>query len=153
MKKTIAALAIVPFLLGACDLASSDAAASGGGHHHKAATTGKTKAAKPPAPKYTAAQESAIRTAQDYLSVQGYSRAGLISQMTSKYADQYKLKDATFAVGHIKVDWNAQAVRTAKDYLSISGYSRAGLISQMTSKYADKYTVAQATYAANHVGL
>ena len=106
-----------------------------------------------PAPSFTTSQEQAIGSAKDYLDYSGFSRTGLIKQLSSKYGEGFKKADAVFAVNHITVDWNAQAVRSAKDYLSMSHFSRAGLIQQLSSKYGDGYTVAQATYAANHVGL
>jgi hypothetical protein len=111
-----------------------------------------TKTAKPK-PKFTVSQEQAIGAAKNYLSISGFSRTGLIQQLSSSYGDGFSKADATFAVNHIKVNWNEQAVRSAKNYLSISHFSRAGLIQQLSSSYGDGYTVAQATYAANHVGL
>ena len=111
-----------------------------------------TQPAKP-APQYTAAQENAIGSANDYLAMSGFSRAGLIKQLSSPYGSGYTEADATFAVDHLNVDWNQQAVRSAKDYLSMTHFSRAGLIEQLSSPYGSGYTVAQATYAANNVGL
>jgi hypothetical protein len=111
-----------------------------------------TKTSKP-TPSFTVSQEQAIGSAKDYLNYSGFSRTGLIQQLSSKYGDGFKKADAIFAVNHITVNWNEQAVRSAKDYLSMSHFSRAGLIQQLSSKYGDGYTVAQATYAANHVGL
>ena len=83
----------------------------------------------------------------------GFSRDGLIKQLSSPYGSGYTKADATFAVDHLNVDWNQQAVRSAKDYLSMTHFSRAGLIEQLSSPYGSGYTVAQATYAANNVGL
>jgi host cell surface-exposed lipoprotein len=83
----------------------------------------------------------------------GFSRAGLIQQLTSKMGEGFKMSDAVFAVNHVKVDWNKEAVESAKSYLDMSSFSRAGLIQQLSSKAGDQFTVAQATYAANHVGL
>jgi hypothetical protein len=102
---------------------------------------------------YTAGQENAMESAQQYLDMQGFSRLGLIDQLSSSYGDGYSVADATFAVDHIKVDWNAEAVKAAKAYLDMEGFSRQGLIGQLSSSYGDKFTLAQATYAANHVGL
>jgi hypothetical protein len=116
-----------------------------------------TKTPKPKptttAPSYTVSQQQAIGSAKNYLSISGFSRNGLIQQLSSSYGDGFSKADATFAVDHIEVSWSEQAVRSAKNYLSISHFSRAGLIQQLSSSYGDGYTVAQATYAANHVGL
>jgi hypothetical protein len=155
MKKiistTLVALTAVA-ALSACDMATSSNAA--GKTHHQGSTAGhKTKA--PATPKYTAAQDQAIQAAQSYLSIgTGFSRAGLIGQLTSKAGNGFKTADGVFAVNHVKVDWNKQAVTSAKSYLAIgTGFSRTSLIEQLTSQAGSQFTLAQATYAANHVGL
>ncbi|MBA2953750.1 hypothetical protein GON03_05430 [Nocardioides sp. MAH-18] len=101
----------------------------------------------------TASQENAIKSAESYLDMSGFSRQGLIDQLSSQYGDDYPRADAIFAVNHLDVDWNAEAVESAESYLDMSGFSRQGLIDQLSSQYGDQYTVAQATYAANKVGL
>jgi hypothetical protein len=83
----------------------------------------------------------------------GFSRAGLIQQLSSKAGEGFKTADAIFAVNHITVDWNKEAVESAKSYLQTGGMSRAGLIQQLSSNAGEQFTPAQATYAANHVGL
>lgn len=118
-------------------------------------TTTTTKAApKPKATKeLTAGQEQAIGAAQDYLSFAAFSREGLIDQLHSDAGSGFSLKDSTFAVDHLKVNWNAQAVKAAKDYLSFSHFSRNGLIEQLESSAGSGFTHAQAVYAAKKVGL
>jgi hypothetical protein len=83
----------------------------------------------------------------------GFSRAGLIQQLSSKAGEGFKRADAVFAVNHIKVDWNKEAVESVKSYLEMSGFSRASLVQQLSSKAGEQFTLAQATYAANRVGL
>lgn len=100
-------------------------------------------------PKLTASQKNAIRTVQTYTDMTGFSRLGLIHQLVA--FDKYSTADATFAVDHVKLNYNELAVRTAQNYLDFTGYSRAGLIRQMVQ--FDKYTEAQAKYAADKVGL
>ena len=106
-----------------------------------------------PEPEMTTSQENAIESAESYLDFSGFSKQGLIDQLSSQYGDDYPRTDAIFAVRHLDVDWNAEAVESAESYLEMSGFSRPGLIDQLSSKYGDQYTVAQATYAANKVGL
>lgn len=101
----------------------------------------------------TVSQRNALRTAENYLSIKGFSRLGLISQLSSQYGDGFSKADATWAVDHLKVNWNEQAVRAGKAYLDMRGFSRTGLIQQLSSEYGDKFTKAQATYAADHLGL
>ncbi|MHC9510702.1 Ltp family lipoprotein [Kangiella sp. M94] len=100
----------------------------------------------------TGPQKNAVRSAQQYISVQGFSRNGLIEQLSSDYGDGYNVSDATVAVDSMNIDWNKQAVRSAKQYLSIQGFSCKGLIEQLSSSYGDKYTKSQATYGAKQAG-
>lgn len=99
-------------------------------------------------------QQQAVIAAQEYLGTgNGFSRAGLIQQLTSKYGDGFSNADAVFAVNYLKPDWDAQAVDAAQGYMSMGGFSRASLIQQLTSSYGDQFTEAQAEYAASKVGL
>jgi hypothetical protein len=147
MKRAVSSLAIVLAMtaFSACEVEDTSAGGSEEGTSETKAGTSK--------PKYTVAQENAIDSAKSYLSMSGMSRAGLIDQLSSKFGDGYRRKDAVFAVNHIKVDWNKEAVQSAKSYLEMGGMSRAGLIGQLTSKAGEQFTRAQADYAANKVGL
>ncbi|WP_439526070.1 Ltp family lipoprotein [Roseovarius mucosus] len=100
----------------------------------------------------TSPQKNAVRSAESYLSLQGFSRDGLISQLSSPYGDGYSIADATAAVNSLSVDWNAQAIRSAKQYLEMMGFSCAGLINQLSSDAGDKYTKSQATFGAQGAG-
>jgi hypothetical protein len=109
---------------------------------------------EPPAePELTAGQENALGSAKSYLEISGFSRLGLIEQLSSSAGDGYSKADATYAADHVGANWNEQAVRSAKSYLEITNFSRSGLIQQLSSSAGDKYTRAQATYAADKVGL
>jgi hypothetical protein len=103
---------------------------------------------KKPEPTLTKAQEQAIGTAEDYLDGgQHFSRKGLIDQL--KF-EGFSRKLATFAVNHIKVNWNKQAAGAAEDYLDHQHFSRSGLIDQL--EY-EGYTHAQAVYGVKKAGL
>lgn len=107
---------------------------------------------EPPAPAEpaeTSGQKNAKKAAQNYLSMTGFSRQGLIDQLSSEYGDQYSVEDATYGVDAQNADWNEQAYRSAKNYLDMTAFSRQGLIDQLSSDYGDKYTVEQATYGAD----
>jgi hypothetical protein len=101
----------------------------------------------------TESQKSAVDAAKNYLAIgTGFSRAGLIEQLTSSAGSGFPEADAIFAVDHLHVNWNEQAVVAAKNYMSsIGGFSRAGLIQQLTSSAGSKFTNAQAVYAVNQV--
>lgn len=112
-----------------------------------------TVAADPSTERLTPAQRNAVRSARSYLSMSGFSRKGLIQQLSSEYGEQFSVGDATVAVDYLSVDWNAQAARSAAAYLEMSGFSCQGLIDQLSSSYGEKYTVAQATYGAKQAGI
>lgn len=94
-------------------------------------------------------RSEAIGSAQDYLRYSAFSKAGLIDQLSSPYGEGFPRAVATYAVNHIRVNWNAQAVKSAKSYLRYSHFSCTGLIEQLESPYGEKFTHAQAVYGAN----
>jgi hypothetical protein len=100
----------------------------------------------------TGPQKNAVRSAEQYLSISGFSRAGLIDQLSSSAGNGYSVSDATVAVDSLSVDWNENAARSAKQYLDISGFSCAGMIEQLSSRAGNKYTKSQATYGAHQAG-
>lgn len=100
----------------------------------------------------TPAQANAARSAEQYLRMSGFSREGLIEQLSSSAGDGYSVADATAAVDSLTVDWNENAGRSARQYLNMSGFSCEGLIEQLSSRAGDKYTAAQARYGAREAG-
>lgn len=100
-----------------------------------------------PADTATAGQRNAIRKAQDYLDMKGFSRSALITQLEF---EGYSTDDATYAADHISVDWNEQATRAGTAYLDMSGFSRDGLAAQL--EQGDGFTPEQAAYGAEHAG-
>jgi hypothetical protein len=102
----------------------------------------------------TVSLQQAVESASSYLSMgSGFSRAGLIQQLSSSYGEGFSKADAIFAVDHLHVNWNEQAVESAKGYMKMGGFSRANLIQQLSSSSGEQFTHAQAVYAANAVGL
>jgi hypothetical protein len=100
----------------------------------------------------TPAQVNAVRSAEQYLAMTGFSRKGLINQLSSDAGEGYSVSDATAAVDSLNVDWNENAARSARQYLQMTGFSCKGLIEQLSSSAGEKYTVAQATYGARQAG-
>jgi hypothetical protein len=100
----------------------------------------------------TKPQKNAVRAAKQYLSIQGFSRDGLINQLSSAAGNGFDVADATIAVDSLGVDWNEQAAKSAKAYLDLMGLSCKGLIQQLSSSAGDKYTKSQATYGAKKAG-
>lgn len=105
------------------------------------------------APKLTAGQEQAIGSAESYLGFTAFSRKGLIRQLSSNAGEGFSVADATYAVDHIKVDWNEQAAKSAKSYLEMTHFSRQGLIHQLESSAGDGFTHRQAVYGVTKAGL
>lgn len=100
----------------------------------------------------TGPQKNAVRSAKQYLSLQGFSRDGLVQQLSADVGDGYAVADATVAVDSLNIDWSKEAVKSAKQYLTMQGFSCQGLIEQLSSSAGDKYTVSQATYGAQQAG-
>ncbi|MEV6873025.1 Ltp family lipoprotein [Amycolatopsis sp. NPDC051128] len=92
--------------------------------------------------------EQARSSAQSYLDFAGFSRAGLIGQLSSQYGAGFPKNIATQAVDSLSVDWNAQAVRSAQSYLDYTSFSCSGLTQQLSSPYGGEFTKSQATYGA-----
>lgn len=109
-------------------------------------------AAADEAPKLTGPQKNAVRSAKQYLRMSGFSRDGLIAQLSSDAGDGYQVADATAAVDSLDVDWNANAARSAEQYLSMTGFSCNGLVEQLSSSAGDQYTASQARYGAQAAG-
>lgn len=104
-------------------------------------------APEPETPAATVAQEQAVASAQSYLGVMGFSRAGLIEQLEF---DGFSNADATYGAKHADADWNAEAAESAAAYLDVMAFSRDGLIEQL--RY-DGFTAEQAAYGVESVGL
>lgn len=107
-----------------------------------------------PTSNLTVSQQNAVNAAKNYLSISGFSKQGLIDQLSSSAGDKYSVHDATVAVDSLhSVDWDAEAVKSAKEYMSTSSFSCSGLTDQLSSSAGSQYTPAQAKYAATKVGL
>ena len=132
--------------------ASCEAESSAGTGSTEAVATSREVAAVEEAQGLTGPQRNAVRSARQYLSMTGFSRDGLIEQLSSSYGDGYDVADATVAVDSLDVDWNANAARSAEQYLNMTGFSCNGLIEQLSSSYGDKYTASQARYGAQSAG-
>lgn len=128
----------------------------GGGAPASATSSGMTSAEAPVAAEETSSltgpQKNAVRSARNYLSISGFSRDGLITQLSSEYGDGYSVADATAAVDSMDIDWNENAAKSGRQYLSMTGFSCSGLVEQLSSDAGDKYTTAQAQYGAQQAG-
>ncbi len=101
-------------------------------------------------PQFTPEQQQVLDAAESYLTDgQGFSKAGLLDQLTSSYGEGFSRRLAAFALSHLRVNWNRQAVLSAEGYLrSGQGFSYNGLVDQLESPYGEHFTPAQARYGA-----
>ena len=97
-------------------------------------------------------QFNAQRSARQYLRMSGFSRAGLIEQLSSEYGEGYSVSDATVAVDSLDVNWNEQAERSARQYLNMMGFSCSGLVEQLSSSAGDRYSPSEARHGAQAAG-
>jgi hypothetical protein len=113
--------------------------------------SGPNSPAAPVSPPMTASQQQAVDAAQSYLSEgQGFSRQGLLQQLTSNNGNGFSNTDAEFAISDLNPDWDQQAVDAAQSYLSEGqGFSQQGLLQQLTSSSGAGFTEAQAEHAIN----
>ncbi len=105
----------------------------------------------PAAPQFTPEQQQVLESAESYLSSgQGFSKAGLMKQLTSSYGEGFSHRLAAFAIAQLRPSWNQQAVISANGYLSSGqGFSYNGLVQQLESPYGEQFTPAQARHGAS----
>lgn len=105
-----------------------------------------------PTPVHTLEQENALGAARSYLDLTGFSRQGLIDQLSSEYGSGFPIDVATWAADAVGADWNAEAVESAQSYLDTTSFSRQGLYDQLTSPYGGQFTPDEANQALAAVG-
>jgi hypothetical protein len=59
----------------------------------------------------TIGQREALQAAKSYLRFGSFSRAGLISQLTSSYGEGFSRADAVWGVNHAHANWYREAVQ------------------------------------------
>ncbi|WP_242435547.1 MULTISPECIES: Ltp family lipoprotein [unclassified Microbacterium] len=87
-----------------------------------------TIVAEAPAPVFSLGQRNAVDKAASYLSLMGFSRTGLITQLEF---EGFTNEDATFGADNAGADWNAEAAEKAASYLDLMAFSRQGLYDQL----------------------
>jgi hypothetical protein len=156
MIRTLVASCALALIAATGCAAVDDASTSASNSSH----AGSTRTAAPkkdhkhkakPKPEMTSAQRNAVESAQRYLDMSGFSKKGLIQQLSSSAGEGFSRADATYAANHVGADWKAEAVESAQSYLEMGGISKQGLIEQLSSAAGEGFTVAQARYAVNKV--
>lgn len=93
----------------------------------------------------------ALRSAESYLAMSGFSKQGLYEQLSSSAGEGFTQAQAQYAVDHVDADWKKEAVESARSYLEMSPMSRADLIEQLSSSAGEGFTYDQAVYAVDKV--
>ena len=79
------------------------------------------------------------------------SKKNLYKQLTSKYGEGFSKKAATYAVNHVKANWNKNALYKAKEYRKTLKMSKNNIYKQLISSYGEGFTKSQAKYAIKHL--
>jgi len=164
MKKLVRLLVVLVVLLfvivaiASCAGGSSSSSTPSGfsGTSTPPTSTSAPKPKKTWVDKLTVEQQQVLQSAVNYLTDgQGFSKAGLIDQLSSSSGEGFPRRDVILVVKHVKPNvWYHQAVESAKSYISDGmGFSHDGLIQQLESSSGEGFTHAQAVYAVKKVGL
>ena len=94
-------------------------------------------------------QKNAVRSAKDWIEYSAYSRNNLIETLSQ--SDGYTIRDATFAVDSLDINWAKQAKKAAKDWIEYSAYSRKNLIETLSQ--SDGYTINDAAAAVDGLNI
>ncbi|MFR4400934.1 MAG: Ltp family lipoprotein [Peptococcus niger] len=94
--------------------------------------------------------KSALNSAKNYLSISGFSKAGLYDQLTSDAGDKFTPEAAQYAIDNLKVDWNKQALKCAENYQDMD-MSPAEIYDQLVSSAGEQFTPEEAQYAIDNL--
>lgn len=108
-----------------------------------------------PTADYNMEEKNCYQAALNYLDLMGFSKKGLIEQLSSEYGDNYPQATAEKIVNDLEktgqVDWEKQAERSAQSYLDTMSFSKDELVEQLCSEYGDQYTREEAEKAVDAV--
>lgn len=111
--------------------------------------------ASDPTADYSMEERNCYQAALNYLDFMGFSKKGLIEQLSSEYGDNYPQETAEKVVNDLDeaglVDWEKQAERSAQNYLDTMSFSKDELINQLCSDAGDQYTREEAEAAVEAV--
>ena len=95
--------------------------------------------------------KNALYKAKQYNKLFHMSKKNLYKQFTSKYGEGFSKKAATYAVNHVKANWNKNALYKAKEYRKTLKMSKNNIYKQLISSYGEGFTKSQAKYAIKHL--
>lgn len=94
---------------------------------------------------------TALRSAENYLSMMPFSKAGLFDQLSSEYGEKFSVQAAQYAVDHVQTDWKDNALRSARLYEEQMHMSPRAIYDQLVSDYGEKYTAEEAQWAIDNL--
>lgn len=98
---------------------------------------------------------SAVDSALSYITFTGFSREGLIKQLTSPYGEDLDEELAVAAVDFLEdnnlVSWDDEAIECAEGYVTYLSVSRQAVYDYLCSDYGDGFTPEQAEEAIHYV--
>lgn len=117
----------------------------------EATTEKKTEEEKISSTTPTREMKNALSTAENYVDLMPFSKAGLYQQLTSSAGDKYPPEAAQYAIDNLKTNYKENALKAAKSYLDLMPMSNDELYQQLTSNAGDKYTAEEAQYAIDNL--
>lgn len=149
MKKILAFIAVgaLALSLAGCSGAPKEEAPQKQETASEAAAPAPEVTTTPEASAETPSQKSALKKADSYFALTGFSHTGLISQLEF---EKFSTEDATYAADNCGADWNEQAAKKAAEYTDLSSFSHDALVDQLVF---EGFTPEQAAFGADSTGL
>lgn len=95
--------------------------------------------------------KSALKKAETYSDMMHMSKAGIYSQLTSEYGEQFTPEAAQYAIDNLQVDYKQNALEKAKTYQEQMSMSPAAIYDQLISEYGEQFTAEEAQYAIDNL--
>ena len=99
----------------------------------------------------TPEKERAVKAAQRYLRLGGFSHAKLFEQLTSEHGEGLPVDAAEYAIDQVDADWNEQALIAAQKYKKIDMSDSDIYRKLVGDKFGDGFTPEEAQYAIDHL--
>lgn len=81
------------------------------------------------------------------------SKKQLYADLTNKNTENFKPKEAEYALDHVDIDWKDMALKVAQKKYASDGYSKVRLFNTLSSPYVDYFTEEETQYAVDHVNF
>ena len=102
-------------------------------------------------PDIPADYKNALIKAQSYSDAMHMSKAGIYSQLTSEYGENFTTESADYAIENLNANYNLNALEKAKSYSDEQYMSKTGIYNQLVSEYGEQFTDSEAQYAEDNL--